>query len=101
MLVGKRIVAHRLLAQWTDSGLMTVLQWTVKPRVVAIPQAGESAIAKNATPHRQDPTGEREHVADSLIKGRSIPYLADLARPEKVIALATSMPGVSLGCTKV
>ena len=47
---------------------MVVLQWMAKPKVVARPQAGESLIAKSASPYGQNPTGEREHAKDLLVE---------------------------------
>ena len=76
MAMLQRMKMRRVVVSWQtdislqqmDSGLMVVLQQTVKPRVVTRPPEGENPIAKSASPYRQNPTGEREHTKDSPVK---------------------------------
>ena len=68
-----------------------MLQWTVKPRVVARPQAGKSPIAKSAHLCKKNPAGERERTKDLPVKREADTILVDLARSGKAIVHMTGM----------
>ena len=74
------LTLHATNAQWTDSGIMAVLQRRAKPRIVARPQANISPVARSTRPCRQNTLRLREMPTIHLKEERSGWYSRDLTK---------------------